>query len=674
MDKGYLCYLWFGNGINIDELGLNFDTNYYFTIEKETKNSSNVIKITEHYYVNSVPSNFFGNTISALTTIVGENGAGKSSILRFILNNLLIETAMHGEYYIALFKVGEEYKIAHNFFWDILFIDKNKNEKSFDNKKFKVMEFYNCALSISNVFDGYKEQQRNDDDLRVSECFTVISTLNCLINEAFQLEDNNRVKDHYKNSKVINFIYERVIDDTLEYLSNGDFKKLFTGEFIGFPNGINLDITVDKFNDNINYLYDDFRQQCVRSYLLPKENFSKKYNKYKDIQAQEGDAIIIEEKTASFDSACNLLAINYCNYLKNNCDEFTKEYVEFFFSELLKGKKNGIQVLVEVIKNKPFKISDDDKWLIEMLSDFCENEQFYQYDLKKIVVHFDKYLKDVEQLEVLRKIRKLIKEKDREKIFTISFTHIIKGDKKSMYSTGELLRLRFLIELYKFSQLVKKRSKTNNKNILILIDEWDQYMHPNYQRRGITELIKFIEELFEGYSVQIIMTSNAPYMLSDMPNNCVVPMKGGVVTEVLGATFGTNIHTLLKNQFFMETTIGEFAKQKINDIYNKLKKLNSLNYKGKSVIDNEEKSNIKAIISIIGEPLVRTRLLEMYYLAFPQEQKNQFFHYENQIRELKEALQSNIAIDKDKVFNLKKCLQDSINELDKYYRDREIDK
>jgi len=226
-----------------------------------------------------------------------------------------------------------------------------------------------------------------------------------------------------------------------------------------------------------------------------------------------------------------------------------------------------------------------------------------------------------------------------------------------MYSTGELLRLRTLIELYKFSQLAKRRHKSNN-NLLILIDEWDLYMHPNFQRRGMSEFIKIINELFDGYFVQLIITSNTPHMLSDMPNSCVVPIKDGVVTEVLGATFGANIHILLKNQFFMETTIGEFAKQKINNIYMKLKNPDS--------VTDEEKCEIKKIISIIGEPLVKKRLTEMYYKAFPNEHANQLIQYENQIRELKKILQSNIYISKEEVLNLKKSLLDSISTLDNF--------
>ncbi len=657
MDKGYLCYLWFGNNFkNIDGLGLNFDTEYYFTIEED--DSNNIVKIKEHLYENPIPCDFFGNTISSITTIVGENGAGKTSILRFILNNLLTETCMHGEYYIALFKVGNEYKISHTYFGNIFFVDKNKKEKIIKyNEKASIMDFYDSILYLSNVFDGYKELE---SDICEEQSFTVIATMNCLINKAFN--ENNKITAYYKKNKVSNPIYEYIIDDTLKYLSNKDFKQIFSKELIGFPNGLSFNISYHRFN-KINELYGNFiKNDCVKGYILPKQNFIEKYNKYKESLIK--DTIIIDEKKAAFYSACNLLAINYCDYLCSTLNEFDKKFAEFFFSTLSTGEKNGIQVLFEAVNNKHFNISNNDKWLIKMLNSIFENDIFYQYNKKQIVIYFDEYLEDNKQLDKLKKIRKIIKEKGREKIFDLSFTHIIKKDKKAMYSSGELLKLRTLIELYKFSQQVKKRNKPN-KNILILFDEWDLYLHPNLQRRGVAELIEIINKLFDGYFVQLIITSNSPYMLSDVPSNCVIAMKSGVSISIegLGATYGSNIHTLLKNQFFMDTTIGEYAKERINNIFTKLK------YQEQEKL-NEEKNRIKNEINIIGEPIVRTKLNEMYYERFPQECKNSFVQYENQIKELKEALQNNTAIDKEKLLSLKKSLQDSINAVDKLCEDR----
>jgi len=63
---------------------------------------------------------------------------------------------------------------------------------------------------------------------------------------------------------------------------------------------------------------------------------------------------------------------------------------------------------------------------------------------------------------------------------------------------------------------------------------------------------------------------------------------------------------------------------------------------------------------------VKKRLTEMYYKAFPNEHANQLIQYENQIRELKKILQSNIYISKEEVLNLKKSLLDSISTLDNF--------
>ena len=70
-------------------------------------------------------------------------------------------------------------------------------------------------------------------------------------------------------------------------------------------------------------------------------------------------------------------------------------------------------------------------------------------------------------------------------------------------------------------------------------------------------------------------------------------------------TFGANIHTLLKNGFFMPNLpIGEFAYGKINKLFGKL---NS----GELDPDNDL-DDIYQEILLVGEPFLRNQLLMLY--------------------------------------------------------------
>jgi hypothetical protein len=79
-------------------------------------------------------------------------------------------------------------------------------------------------------------------------------------------------------------------------------------------------------------------------------------------------------------------------------------------------------------------------------------------------------------------------------------------------------------------------------------------------------------------------------------------------------TFGANIHDLLANDFFMKQGyIGEFAKNTIQSI------IDTLNGKN----ENIKKEKILNLIDIVGEPFLKTKLLEMYYTKFDKEKRIQ---------------------------------------------------
>lgn len=146
-----------------------------------------------------------------------------------------------------------------------------------------------------------------------------------------------------------------------------------------------------------------------------------------------------------------------------------------------------------------------------------------------------------------------------------------------------------------------------NTNILLLIDEIDLYLHPEWQRRIVRDLLSLLRRQFKGHYFQIILTSHSPIVLSDIPvENCIFLKKrsdGTVCQEKRNTqTFGANIYTLYKDAFFLsddKLAMGEFAQNKINQWIDKIET-------GKF---SEEEAN--KIIGLIGEPLVRRNVEKM---------------------------------------------------------------
>ena len=98
-------------------------------------------------------------------------------------------------------------------------------------------------------------------------------------------------------------------------------------------------------------------------------------------------------------------------------------------------------------------------------------------------------------------------------------------------------------------------------------------------------------------------------------------------------TFGANIHSLLADSFFMkEGVMGDFAKQKINKLIDDLI--------GNTPLSSYRKEEIKKIIPLIGEPIIRKKLIDLFNEKINLNIDNKIEHLQRQINELK-AIKNN---------------------------------
>ena len=153
-----------------------------------------------------------------------------------------------------------------------------------------------------------------------------------------------------------------------------------------------------------------------------------------------------------------------------------------------------------------------------------------------------------------------------------------------------------------FSKIFNIIDKINTESILIIMDEPELYFHPEWQRKLIYNLIEFLNKHFSEKSIQLIISSNSPYILSDLQDSDVI-LLGNKANNTIDKTFANNIYYLLKNEYFMDFTIGEFSKQKIEYI------LQIIN--GDESIDKKKYLKIKKIIDLIGDEILRNKLSSM---------------------------------------------------------------
>ena len=139
-------------------------------------------------------------------------------------------------------------------------------------------------------------------------------------------------------------------------------------------------------------------------------------------------------------------------------------------------------------------------------------------------------------------------------------------------------------------------NRVHYNHINLVLDEAELYYHPEYQRRYVKMLLEtlswcnFSRDRIK--SINIIIVTHSPFILSDIVNDNVLYLEDGAVKKQEKETFGANYYDLLYNSFFFEkNAIGEVATDVISEL-----------------INNPEKMT-EAMKDILGDPIIRGYLI-----------------------------------------------------------------
>jgi len=202
------------------------------------------------------------------------------------------------------------------------------------------------------------------------------------------------------------------------------------------------------------------------------------------------------------------------------------------------------------------------------------------------------------------------------------------------YSSGEITMLKFYSRFWDIKDSVNKQP-----NVMILIDEGELYLHPQWQKELLNRIIEMCNAFFPGKNIQIIFATNNPIMLSDMPTQNIIFLEKDKDQTVSSAsinvqqTFASTIAKILADSFFLEGgMIGDFAKKKINEI---IEMLDNPTQKIQVIIEKEE--YISRTIRLIGEPVIRRHLEQKFHEVISSVKLST---HDNEISSLKERFDS----------------------------------
>lgn len=193
----------------------------------------------------------------------------------------------------------------------------------------------------------------------------------------------------------------------------------------------------------------------------------------------------------------------------------------------------------------------------------------------------------------------------------IRLNSLSSGEKQLLHSASYLL---YHIKNIESVNVDKFRYRYHHINIIL--DEAELYYHPEYQRTLLAELIKM---LVYGHidsrkirSVNFIVVTHSPFVLSDIPSSRILFLKDGEPSLKLGnQTFSANIHELLYHQFFIEKPMGEISFHAQNEIISFFNKRKSYNDTGEKKAFIERIPYYRNIVAMVGEPYLHNTLSQM---------------------------------------------------------------
>lgn len=155
----------------------------------------------------------------------------------------------------------------------------------------------------------------------------------------------------------------------------------------------------------------------------------------------------------------------------------------------------------------------------------------------------------------------------------------------------------------------QKYSEAIQPNLILLLDEPENYMHPEMCRTFIRNLNVLLSKRNPNTELQVLISTHSPFMLSDVMASQVIKMdydENGkcVISESKKPYYAANIHSIIADGFFLEYTIGEQARIFLEDKFKLLQRLTCMN-RNLSSSEKEELTMIRSLIPNIGDALIR---------------------------------------------------------------------
>lgn len=597
------CYIEHFRNIENQDVSLSdeFDCRYRDSkifIEKREKNP-----LMDYIYDNGFMSN--------LRIIVGKTGSGKTNFLQLIgMDWWNRKSTADGDAYLLLYKMHNE----NDFFVEEVGLG-NKTRAycfTYDFDKHEILKYIPAAYDdhedtyIINAFDRYAFASCPYDNVRQEQMF-----------------DNNqfiprKITQYGKSSVSMECEFLK------EYLSHFSEKsiKRRASFVIGWKNWQNK-------------IQSDLDEKLIkREYWTYKDRAEEQRDK-NFRNGQYNKPIEYDKKSTPKSRFIHDLMVDFAIYLRKWAElveyEFPKKYYPYTGiaydlgiedpRELPDGKKMGILKRIdwlcqyidyhtdEITSNRGlvWQIGSDIRDLFHLLGKM-DDKYFTDTEFTIPVMDID-----VNGKTVMRDVFERMEQYRPDQIGV--FTECLLPYHWSYVSSGEYQYAKIWGVLEEYGVRVKmmtqgqKYSEAIQPNLILLLDEPENYMHPEMCRTFIRNLNVLLSKRNPNTELQVLISTHSPFMLSDVMASQVIKMdydENGkcVISESKKPYYAANIHSIMADGFFLEYTIGEQARIFLEDKFKLLQRLTCMN-RNLSSSEKEELTMIRSLIPNIGDALIR---------------------------------------------------------------------
>lgn len=606
-----LVYMWVENYRNaIKNQEFHISDAYNISYDKED-NKLNISPNSKYV------KNFYGENILDMTAIVGNNGAGKTTLSKLLYEECEgVHVSEDNSESINRIVVYEKENTSKKCLKELIvqyslkdeLVLENKNEeiviKSINLKKIKGKDFENAerehdittvyftnAFDVNNVLEqGFSEYSING--MHKSLCYSPMLEME----RAYAKQ-----KKHYGAENIVNGMIFSDINQYAEKMTT-DLKSTYATS-VGynyliaarhFPSTLALilpvtrkfEITIIEFGEYTeNYKWNNSLSQFDKLVLFIRDNFYKpvavyfENNLWKQIYLNILCEIILfisSKNGIKFNDKANTIE----NFLEQIIDEEEKKIVE----KIMSIESLNLDILKEFLNLQKRNTTTlrESRWYKQIFEFHKNYDKLRKIKLDDIIddsyIEFNEWF--VKQYEIIDTI----------------YGRMFKIIPPSM-SSGEMAMINIFATVYR---ALKERT---SESIMLILDEIDAFLHPEWQQKIMTYLTRWINESkeFSNRKVQLIIATHSPIILSDfLRNNIIYLKKPFEVVQNDNYTFGAGVGNLFYDSFFMEQgSIGNIARDKIQWVIDK---------RNESAFRNEEKEKIVCILNNIGDKFLREKL------------------------------------------------------------------